>query len=693
MISDVKDTQQTQATGGSDPVSSAADEARRAAEAAAEAARKAAEAAAQAAQARDAQKAQELQAKAAKFAEDAAKAARNAVAAAERAAAAVQKAVGKGKPTARQTELLKKAKASAGAATGSSLAAAASTAKAATAVKKLQPRKPTDTFVIASGPPTPFGPSLDLKSKQPQPTKNPEPPKPLTPQDKLEAARERRLQETERSSPVNALPAVPSGPEAVGVDATGKAPIPSRLEKLERVKDVKQKYDPNIQLTLTSQYSSDVSEKTQAGSMAQLAIFQVSHEMGASLSVGGKAGAVSGKVSQTESKALRYTFSLPADQAKAYQSEGRVPDITDPRSLPVGSTALINEEELRGSAIELNLEVMKIEGENEMSSSPLNFGKPSFSGGPRLEAGSSDIAGRSTLVERLPDNQVRLTSGPTEGVKHQMAAGLYFGDGLGLVEAGGKLGNTRSLTGGEYKSVTVDLNQPSGKAVYQHFLATGQVPPASGNVVKDQTTVYESHYATSVEAEAGIKALGLSWKAGGTLAEYGVDQRLTVKGDGTSTSLATVRNSNRTLQLEKGFDAQGEPVAGSLKTHYLVSQTEAETARVLQDSFTPKGELVEPAAGTQDAQLSLTEQDAMALRQIARDYCDNATGRPEVWKEGGDREVPPMVIALANSETPEDVNYALVDTGANNNNLYDLYKLREFNNAPLPGTVEVRANP
>lgn len=519
-------------------------------------------------------------------------------------------------------------------------------------------------------------------------------PKPVTPQDRLESARERRLDSFERGAPVKAVPKAPTGVNGPNIDATFGTPG-----------KVRKNTDPipvSGELTIQDQRTVKVSEKAQPNGLSSTVTFEVSQEQKGEKAKGVELGPYGVKHKSFESQVLNYEFSVPASQAEKYRADpANVPDLADPSSLPVGSSVVIRQEELKGTGFEFSATALEFSAERAKGAKlptlapateqdPKNAWKVGV--GPRFEAGSADVTGRSVAVEKLSDTKVRLTAGPTEGVKHEMGAGLFVGDNRGVFEASAKLGNTRSLTNGEYRSVTVDLSQPSGKAIYQHFLATGQVPPTHGKAVVDQTAVYQSRYTNSTEAELGLKALGLGGKVTVGLKDYSVDQRLTVQGDNKSLLEMTVADQNRTLQLDQRFDEKGEPMANTLVGRHVVHETEPETARMLHSTFKPaEPEAFISSKDPANVEITLTEQEALKLRDMARAYEKDNDAYSDGDEYLPDNDIPPVVHALALAETPAQVNFALMEAGGNNNALYDLQKLSAHHGQPLPGTVTVRS--
>ncbi len=750
---EVKGSQGAGLVGGSDSVQQAVDDAQRAAQAAAEAARKAAEAAAAAAAERNAQKARELEAQAKAFAEAAAKAAQKASNAAAKLAGALENLENRGKADPKLATASEKATAAAKAAKTSATAAANSAA----AATRSRQQKPVDRYEnmkdrkLELNPPPPpsakpsgpvYGPPAPSQEKKwhppmapPQPSpglpsftprqslllKPLEPPKPLTPTERLELARERKLEQADRSAPPAGKP-VPQNFSPGELAYAGEAELKQGFVK-EYGPGVGQ--DPNnvpkgryafglgTDVTFESQRSVKASPpRLQPGTGMNTVTFEVKQESKFELApnltadnwaLQGKAGTKHGW-----SEEITYELTVPAKDADRYKQNSQLaPDPFDMRTLPVGSTLVVKVDDVRSTSVEL--EGARMVGLLPPSKPPEPL-KPGevvspdarppgnrLSVGGRVETGGAEITGRSVAVERVDEHTVRLLAGPSEGMKGAFSVTGFVGDEDGLGELSGKAEIERSFTSQTQKAVELDLRKPGADAAYAYFLKHGTLPagPGSagietyGGAIKG-ADVYQSSYKQGGKLEAAGK-VGQNTGAVSVGTEYGIDQKQTFNSDHTVGYEFTVNDGDRTLQINEKYDPFGNIDHRETSTGYTVQGAPPEVAQGFQRSFNPL--LAGPPApitGPQNLEVRLTQAEAVELNKIAQDYIkDWETQNNQTFNSAAQ----PMIWALAEAQSPQEVSTSLIQAGGRHEDYYGLTDLADFHQKNtgkrLPGTVNM----
>ncbi|MCP3137459.1 hypothetical protein [Pyxidicoccus xibeiensis] len=752
---EVKGSQGAGLVGGSDSTNQAVDDAQDAARAAAEAARKAAEAAAAAAAERNAEKARELEAKAKALAETAAKAAQKASNAAAKLAGALEKLENRGKSDLKLAAAVEKATAAAKAARSSS-AAAMNSAAAAT---RSRAQKPVDRYEsmkdkkLEYGPPAPqakpstpsngavYGPPAPQAKPSASPTgavygpPAPQPrawhppmapptsqpawnrdsfagpslqdpfykpaPKPLTPEQRLELVRERKLEQLDRGAPMPPSNPVPQGfsvfelGKAGPMETKSGVVVEGELYNSPEITARGMKLTAGVEGTAEYQRSLKASQpKLQPGG-GMTVTFEVKQEVKGELSPGinVERGLVSGRAATKHAlgRETTYEFTVPADKAELYQRDPlRAPDPFNPKTLPEGATLVIKMDDVRSDAVELELGHAVGAMPSKQKPGADGLAEPNLvSVGGRIETGGAEISGRSVAIERLEGDTVRLIAGPTEGLKGSFALSGFVGDADGTFEGSIKAEVERSFATQNLRTVDLDLSKPGAAVVYEHFLRTGQLPAGGGSAAVGGAEVYQS----SFKAGGKLEAAGRYEKGSASVAvntEYGIDQKQTFGQDGSISSEFTVSQGDRTVQISEAYTADGKVDPKGTGTRYLVHGAPQEVAEGFQRSFSPpeelKGKKPAPISGSQQVELSLTPAQATELSGVAKAYVAD-------WEAQNNQSfnsaTEPLIWALANAQDSNEASTALADAGGRNEDYYALTRLADFHGQVLPGTVRM----
>lgn len=143
-----------------------------------------------------------------------------------------------------------------------------------------------------------------------------------------------------------------------------------------------------------------------------------------------------------------------------------LPTLADPMALPVGGSMTLST------------------GAFTNQSGGISYGPLS------LSSETTQTRGYGMGVERTGDNTVRVTVGPQESIERRLELGLSFGD-----IASAHIGRDSSVTEGNTVSVEFDLSTAEGKAAYETFLRSGQLPTQQGagitDIYHEQTLSYQ----------------------------------------------------------------------------------------------------------------------------------------------------------------------------------------------------------
>lgn len=741
---EVKGSQGAGLVGGSDATSQAVADAESSARAAAEAARKAAEAAAAAAAERNAQKARELEAQAKKLAEAAAKAAKVAANAAAKLEGALQKLEDRGKADPKLAAAAKKATTAARSAQASATAASNSAA----AATRARQQKPVDRFETMKDrklelnpeprpAPKPMGPVLGPPAPaqqkpwhppmappaQPSPGFTPsplgfadpfaaKPQKPLTPTERLELARERKLEQAERGGqparnpvprdfPANRLIGAGEAERKNGIVIEGEVPL------FEQEKAVGwYAFGAGVDTTFESQRSVKASPpRLQPGTDMHTVTFEVKQETKFEMSPGATADnwAFQGRAGTKHAYAheITYELTVSAKDAERYKQDGQyAPNPFDMRTLPVGGTMVVKMDDVRSTAIELEAgrTVAALPPSPWSKEEEKKIGPPArpelnrVVAGGRVETGGANITGRSVAIERVDEHTVRLMAGPTEGMKGAFGLTGFVTDDEGNFELTGKFEAERSFSTATQRSVDLDMRKPGADAVYAYFLEHGTLPPGGGNAAVASAEVYQVSYKSGAKLEAGVRALeGSASVAVNT--EYGVDQKQTFGSDGSASREFTVNNGDRTLQITEAYDAKGNLDLEKTVSSYTLQGVAPELAEGFQRSLYRKYDGPPQAiSGPQNLEIQLSHAEANKLNQIAKDYVAQ-------WQEQNNQEfnsaMNPLIWSLAQAQGPDEVSTSLMQAGGHNQDYRELTELSSFQQNRtngrelLPGRVNV----
>lgn len=153
-----------------------------------------------------------------------------------------------------------------------------------------------------------------------------------------------------------------------------------------------------------------------------------------------------------------------------------------------------------------------------------------------------------------------------------------------------------------------------------------------------------------------------------------------------------MNDGDRTLQINKSYDAAGKIDPMKTRTRYVVQGAPQEVAEGFQRSF-PAPPVKEPPVvqGPQNLEVKLTQAEATKLSSIAQKYVAD-------WENQNNQTfnsaTQPLIWALATAASPDEVATSLIQAGGRDEDYRGLTELAEFHQAStgqqLPGEVSMK---
>lgn len=166
-----------------------------------------------------------------------------------------------------------------------------------------------------------------------------------------------------------------------------------------------------------------------------------------------------------------------------------------------------------------------------------------------------DETGTTETVEKTADGKVRVTRGPTSATDD---SGTVSASLLGVGVRGTRREQTKTE---EVQTAEFDLDTPEGRAAYEKYKATGELPTKNGGGVSNVSTtktVSANSTDTDIFTLAGYDVAEIQDSSRGT------SRSVTTRPDGTSTQVDQARfgdaPEDATLVVTTELDASGEPV-------------------------------------------------------------------------------------------------------------------------------------
>ena len=286
-----------------------------------------------------------------------------------------------------------------------------------------------------------------------------------------------------------------------------------------------------------------------------------------------------------------------------------MPTAYDPRSIPEGASISLVEETSSGASVS---------GEGVAGRVPVTGG------------GSSEDAERHSATVKRTGGDTVVVSTTTETASSTSGEG---GVGTGDVNAG--VSGSGETTERSSESVEIDLSTAAGRAAYDRFLRTGELPPEEPGVVSEKT-VTESR-ATTPDVRVGAKAYGAETSTSIAGDNAGTEQSIEESPDGT------VKRSTRLNEVTTVDQVAPDGTHTYSVVLPGVGESEAEQFEWLRTGRETD------VSGDQNMVLRFSQDQLMDLRDQARTVID----RPDFDIATGPARG--MAYALSEAETPQEV--------------------------------------
>ncbi|MBZ4418387.1 hypothetical protein [Myxococcus sp. RHSTA-1-4] len=378
--------------------------------------------------------------------------------------------------------------------------------------------------------------------------------------------------------------------------------------------------------------------------------FNVEAEVGVKGEAGVEAGIVSGNVNGSAGVRASYEVTMPTSAAEGITSPEQAAQLLnpfEPENLPVGTTITLHGESFVQTGMSVTFQNIARVFDLSVSDSV------------------ERAQGMSIAVNKVDENTVRVTIGPTEMVSRTGSVGLAVG-GVGV-----ELASTGTVNQQTARQVDFDISTPEGRAAYDHFMATGELP---GNDPANGTSNAATVQVISGEATQEL-TLGISFGESSLASDEYV---FTTYDDGRQEFAYTGTLGPVTFQVSGDVN---DP-----STHtYQATLTDVNAGSV--DGLSQ----LYPNTGTGGTvTMSFTAEEAAQMQQLAKDWVQaHEEGRP------GYADPPPeWVMNVANAESPEAAISWLMTPTMNNDSTTVVDRVNQLgifqlNNGggEMPGTV------
>lgn len=395
-------------------------------------------------------------------------------------------------------------------------------------------------------------------------------------------------------------------------------------------------------------------------------------KLGASVGKGKKLGSaeVSGQLGIKASAEIK----VPDVEVKGRNVSPFTMNPLDPASMPKGSRFTLETGSFGKANVEAGFGVVKAQGR------------------------VAEETGTSLLAEKIDDDKVRLTSGPTAALSE------YAGLGVDLGVASAMLGKAGKFSDAMLKSAEFDLSTPQGSAGYREALLAGRFPTENGTGVADVKTVQKLDADLRARLDGKLASFDFSVKGTGSAAS----DVITTRPGNLMTRETTLQfDDNVSLVMTRKYDSNQKELIDERRYSYKVD-VDGKSDWLVSSHFM---KLASPAPGAgaaaKSAELTYTEADMRALKDGAEYAASkDLAGDAEVRKLSGD-----SVNGSFAGMKPQDFAVALVQGMGSTNgadggfvqHLKNIFadskvvrgadgqlQLLDDAKAPLPGTLQIR---
>ncbi len=380
---------------------------------------------------------------------------------------------------------------------------------------------------------------------------------------------------------------------------------------------------------------------------------------------GRKAFPVSGSYTVSEGQRLEYeTVMTPEQGARVDAGDlSAAPDPLDPLAMAEGTSVLVRAQQFEGTSLEVNFKAFT------------------------LGSDSTTLSGSGFGVRRGEGSMVEVYSGPIDTVETSLFLGIGRQGALALGVGSEERRETQDMA-----IARIDLGTAEGRAAYQQFMSTGQVPawtppgvPQSGSM-----RVHTSEDTLALTAELGSFGGSLVSEQNGASVE-------TRWQDGSGELVSSFGSPGGTYtQTSTPIDTDGNYIDAGTRWRYVLNDVSRGEASFYHDAFASTG----VPDGNQHLQLTYDNAELMALRDQARLYLDHRNvGANYAEVRDGESRSRDVLESIALAETPGEVFGILSSSVTGTHGFYGfgvelrgmsglLHHLGLVDSPAAPGTLE-----
>ncbi|MCY1073067.1 hypothetical protein [Archangium lansingense] len=348
------------------------------------------------------------------------------------------------------------------------------------------------------------------------------------------------------------------------------------------------------------------------------------------------------------------------DFEKLKRGEIPPPHPLKPETVPDKASVTMEASQLKGWSGEAGVDVLGVE---------LGLGEEHKSG-----------KGLSIQTERDGD-KVKVTGGPTE----LLESGLSVSVGAGPAKL--SLTGTTELTHYKLRTAEFDLSNKEGRAAFDKYATSGELPFKDGNGVSGAAKVEKLDLSSKTTLEA---ALGPLEGSVDVVPESSNSIVETTHPDGSKDATMELKRSNgHELNYERHIDANGKEDFSKQKFSLFMKGMEGDVEEMYAQAYLVDQHKFDKE---NDVHLSFTPDQMTQLSQRARDYVAKMDQlSPQGWQTRTQGDA--FIDALAKAKHPGDVANALTQYSSDPNWMGDAMtrlRLTVDRDTPLPGDITAR---
>lgn len=335
------------------------------------------------------------------------------------------------------------------------------------------------------------------------------------------------------------------------------------------------------------------------------------------------------------------------------------PNPLDPMNMPLGTSVLMRGDTLSGTSFAASYKLLN------------------------GETTHTELKGQGFGVRRVDANTFEVYSGPIKTVENEMFLGIGR---RGLLSAG--IGVDKSMDTQAMSVARLDLRTEEGRAAYQNFMSSGQIPNWSppGVSQSGKSEIYNSDHVASVGANVG----SLSWMQEINSSHLSINRTTWQDGSIEQTNSYTI-NNDHSSEVSFKLGADGKPIEGATTYRVMLANYNESLTSYMQNAFDGEGAKAKSFDGNQHVQLTFNDSQLMQLRDIAQNHLDK-TGRGELPEmiRAGSAASSDFDVKLAMATTPGEVFAVVSNDFTRNFMAQDLLGMAMMTGQSIPGQIAVR---